>query len=75
MCFGGSAPTPAPPPAAPPSVNPVMTNMYDPSSPESGMAAEKGAVSNKAAGTSQLKVDLDPTVSNMGKGTGLQINK
>jgi len=75
MCFGGSAPTPAPPPAAPPSVNPVMTNMYDPSSPESGMAAEKGAVSNKAAGTSQLKVDLDPTISNMGKGTGLQINK
>lgn len=75
MCFGGSAPTPAPPPAAPPSVNPVMTNMYDPSSPESGMAAEKGAVSNKAAGTSQLKVDLDPTISNIGKGTGLQINK
>lgn len=75
MCFGGSAPTPAPPPAAPPSVNPVMTNMYDPSSPESGMAAEKGAASNKAAGTSQLKVDLDPTISNMGKGTGLQINK
>ncbi len=77
MCFGGSAPTPAPapPPAAPPSANPVMTNMYDPSSPESGMAAEKGAVSNKAAGTSQLKVDLDPTISNLGKGTGLQINK
>ena len=75
MCFGGSAPTPAPPPAAPPSGNPVMTNMYDPSSPESGMAAEKGAASNKAAGTSQLKVDLDPTISNMGKGTGLQINK
>ena len=75
MCFGGSAPKPAPPPAAPPSVNPVMTNMYDPSSPESGMAAELGAVSKKAAGTSQLKVDLDPTISNMGKGTGLQINK
>jgi|TARA_E500000178_G_scaffold320116_1_gene342978 hypothetical protein len=49
--------------------------MYDPSSPESGMAAEKGAVSNKAKGTSQLKVDLDPTVASMGKATGLQINK
>jgi hypothetical protein len=52
-----------------------MTNMYDPSSPESGMAAEKGAAANKASGTSQLKVDLDPTVSNLGKGAGLQINK
>ena len=75
MCFFASKPEPAPPPAAPPSANPVLTNMYDPSSPESGMAAEKGAVSNKAKGTSQLKVDLDPTVSNMGKGTCLQINK
>lgn len=78
MCFFSSpspSPEPAPPPAAPPSANPVLTNMYDPSSPESGMAAEKGAVSNKAKGTSQLKVDLDPTISNMGKGTGLQINK
>lgn len=76
MCFFSSpSPEPAPPPAAPPSANPVLTNMYDPSSPESGMVAEKGAVSNKAKGTSQLKVDLDPTVSNMGKGTGLQINK
>lgn len=76
MCFfGGSSPEPAPPPAAPPAANPVMTNMYDPSSPESGMAAEKGAVSNKAKGTSQLKVDLDPTTQAMGKGTGLQINK
>jgi len=80
MCFGGTPtppppPAPAPPPAAGAAPNPVMTNMYDPSSPESGMAAEKGAVSNKAAGTSQLKVDLDPTVSNIGKGTGLQINK
>jgi hypothetical protein len=76
MCFGGSPSVePAPPPAAPPSKNPVMTNMYDPSSPESGMAAEKGAVSNKAKGTSQLKVDLDPTTQSMGKGTGLQINK
>lgn len=78
MCFGGSsapAPQPAPPPAAPPAVNPVMTNMYDPSSPESGTAAEKGAVLNKAKGTSQLKVNLDPVSQEMGKGTGLQINK
>ena len=81
MCFGGGSPTvvepapPPPPPAAPPAASPVMTNMYDPSSPESGMAAEKGAVSNKAKGTSQLKVDLDPTTQSMGKGTGLQINK
>jgi hypothetical protein len=52
-----------------------MTNMYDPSSPESGNAAEKGAVAGKAAGTSQLKVDLDPSLSNTDKGTGLQINK
>lgn len=77
MCFmnSPSAPEPAPPPAAPPSAAPVMTNMYDPSAPESGMAAEKGAVSNKAKGTSQLKVDLDPTVASMGKATGLQINR
>ena len=75
MCFGSPSVEPAPPPAAPPSANPVMTNMYDPSSPESGMAAEKGAVSNKAKGTSQLKVDLDPTTQSMGKATGLQINK
>lgn len=74
MC-GPSAPPPAPPPAAPAAVNPVLTNMYDPSNPESGMAAEKGAVQGKAKGTSQLKVDLDPTVSNLGKGTGLQITK
>jgi len=78
MCFGGGKsdpPPPAPPPAAPPAPNPVMTNMYDPSSPESGTAAEKGAVVDKAAGTSQLKVDLDPTLSNVDKNTGLQINK
>lgn len=74
MCIGGS-PTPAPPPAAPAAGNPVMTNMYDPSNPESGMAAEKGALQGKALGTSQLKVDLDPTVSNLGKGAGLQITK
>ena len=42
MCFSSPSPpppqqiAPAPPPAAPPSANPVMTNMYDPSSPESG---------------------------------------
>jgi|TARA_R110002124_G_scaffold75563_3_gene202757 hypothetical protein len=52
-----------------------MTNMYDPSSPESGTAAEKGALAGKAAGTSQLRVDLDPTTTNVDKGTGLQINK
>tara|TARA_R100000541_G_scaffold2728_4_gene9200 strand:- start:1020 stop:1247 length:228 start_codon:yes stop_codon:yes gene_type:complete len=75
MCFGGSKAEPTPPPAAPPAVNPVQTNMYDPTSSESGDAAEKGAVANKAAGTSQLRVDLDPTVSNMGKNTGLQITK
>tara|TARA_R110002153_G_C13294525_1_gene495144 strand:+ start:1183 stop:1419 length:237 start_codon:yes stop_codon:yes gene_type:complete len=78
MCFGGSksepAP-PAPPPAAPPAVNPVQTNMYDASTTESGVAAEKGAVADKAAGTSQLKVDLDPTLTNLGKDTGLQITK
>ena len=77
MCFGGSpkAPDPAPPPAAPPAVNPVMTNLYDPSSPEAGVAQEKGAAQKKASGTSQLKVNLDPTISSMGTATGLQINK
>tara|TARA_R110000851_G_scaffold206712_1_gene358729 strand:+ start:420 stop:671 length:252 start_codon:yes stop_codon:yes gene_type:complete len=83
MCFP-SAPAappppaaiaPAPPPAAAGAPNPVMTNMYDPSSPESGTAAEKGALAGKAAGTSQLRVDLDPTTTNVDKGTGLQINK
>ena len=73
MCFG--SPAPAPPPSAPAAVNPVLTNMYDPSNPESGMAAEKGSVQGKAKGTSQLKVDLDPIVSNLGKGAGLQITK
>ena len=78
MCFGGGKsdpPPPPPPPAAPPAPNPVMTNMYDPSTPESGTAAEKGAVADKAAGTSQLSVDLDPTLTNIDKNTGLQINK
>ncbi len=79
MCFGGTptpppAPAPAPPPAAGAAPNPVMTNMYDPSSPESGNAAELGAASAAATGTSQLKVDLDPTITNMDKGTGLQIS-
>jgi len=77
-----ATPPVAPPPAAAPALgasavspNPVMTNMYDPSSPESGLAAEKGAVSKKAKGTSQLKVNLDPTVASLDKGTGLQITK
>lgn len=77
MCFfsSPSAPEPAPPPAAPPAANPVQSNTYDPSTPESGMAQEKGAASKKAAGTSQLQVELDPTTSNMGSGSsGLQIN-
>ena len=78
------APAPAPPAASnpinagvsvPTANNPVMTNIYDPSTPESGLAAEKGAISTKAKGTSQLKVDLDPTVASMGKATGLQINR
>jgi hypothetical protein len=75
MCFGSPKVEPAPPPAAPPSANPVLTNMYDPSSPESGLIAEKGSMLNKAAGTSQLNIPLDPTVTDLGKGTGLQINK
>jgi len=81
---------PAPPPPAPPapapvmgtsaassggSQNPVMSNIYDPSNPESGVNAEKGATLKKAKGTSQLKVDLDPVVANMAKQTGLQISK
>jgi hypothetical protein len=81
MCFSSpSVPSPqaiapAPPPAAPPAANPVLTNMYDPSSPESGMAAEKGAASAAASGTSQLKVDLDPTISSMDTASGLQITQ
>ena len=55
--------------------NPVMQNVYDPSNPESGMAAEKGATLKKAQGTSQLRIDLDPVIANMAKQTGLQINK
>jgi hypothetical protein len=82
------APTPpAPPPPAPPapapvmgtsaasSPNAVMQNVYDPTNPESGVQAEKGATLKKAQGTSQLRVDLDPVVANMAKQTGLQINK
>ncbi len=74
MCFSSPKADPAPPPAAPPSANPVLTNMYDPSSPESGMAQEKNSMSKKARGTSQLKVDLDPLIKNMGNSSGLQIN-
>lgn len=79
-------PPPAPPPAAPSSaggtagtaatVNPVMSNVYDPSNPESGVNEEKGASKAKAMGTSQLKIDLDPAAKNLGaKGSGLQISK
>ena len=79
-------PAPAPPPAAPSTmggtagsaagVNPVMSNMYDPSNPESGVNEEKGASKAKATGTSQLKIDLDPAAKNLGaKGSGLQISK
>ncbi len=80
-------PPPAPPAPAPVmgtsaassggggSQNPVMSNIYDPSNPESGVNAEKGATLKKAKGTSQLKVDLDPVVANMAKQTGLQISK
>ena len=68
MCFGQSNPAPPPPASAPKAIDPVMTNLYDPESD-----TEKGAVSKKAKGTSQLRVDLDPTVSSMDKGTGLQI--
>ena len=78
---------PTPPPPAPPapapvmgtsaatSQNAVMQNVYDPTNPESGVQAEKGATLKKAQGTSQLRVDLDPVVANMAKQTGLQINK
>jgi len=71
MCLP-KAPTAPPPAAAPNAINPVLTNMYD---PESGEILEKGAISKKAKGTSQLKVDLDPVVSTMDKGAGLQITK
>ncbi|WMM95842.1 hypothetical protein CRP113_gp25 [Roseobacter phage CRP-113] len=77
---------PAPPPAAPSTmggtagstagVNPVMSNVYDPSNPESGVNEEKGATKAKASGTSQLKIDLDPSAKNVGTGgSGLQISK
>lgn len=83
MCFFNQQPTstpapvtPPPPAAAPPNAqNPVLSNSYDPSSPESGVAAEKGSAFNKAQGTSQLKVDLDPTLAGMDKQTGLQISQ
>jgi len=69
MCFGSRSPAPPPPAAAPKAIDPVMTNLYDPEVDDT----EKGAVSKKAKGTSQLKVELDPTVASMDKGTGLQI--
>ena len=91
MCFFSSPSVPAPaavPPTPPPpapapvmgtsaatSQNAVMQNVYDPTNPESGVQAEKGATLKKAQGTSQLRVDLDPVVANMAKQTGLQINK
>ena len=36
---------------------------------------KKAHAMNRAKGTSQLRVDLDPTLANVGKQTGLQINK
>ena len=42
MCFFSSkSPEPAPPPAAPPSANPVMTNIYDPSTPRKWRSSGK----------------------------------
>jgi len=73
-----AAPAPAPIYGAPTTTaanNAVMTNIYDPSNPESGVAAEKGATLKKATGTSQLRIDLDPVIANMANETGLQINK
>lgn len=69
MAYGGGIPT------LDAQGNPVMQNIYDPSNPESGITAEKGATLKKARGTSQLRVDLDPVVANMAKQTGLQISK
>ena len=69
MAYGGGVPT------LDAQGNPVMQNIYDPSNPESGITAEKGATLKKARGTSQLRVDLDPVVANMAKQTGLQISK
>ncbi len=71
-----SRPPPPPPPAAAPAAAPRQTTQlgYDPSNPESGIAAELGALTNKAKGTSQLVIPLDPTVANIGTGgSGLQI--
>lgn len=59
-------------------VNPVMQNMYDPTNPESGIQEEKGAARKRAMGTQQLRIELDPTVANIGQGgnsSGLQISK
>ena len=78
MCFFSSPSTPTPPPPAPaPNASsraPVMANSYDTSTPEGGIAAEKGSAMAKAKGTSQLKVNLDPTLAGMDSSTGLQIN-
>tara|TARA_B110000858_G_scaffold175896_1_gene209659 strand:- start:176 stop:391 length:216 start_codon:yes stop_codon:yes gene_type:complete len=71
MCIGGT-PQPTSAPSAPPAATPVQSSMYNADSSE---MLEKGAVAGKAAGTSQLRVDLDPTISNMGENTGLQITK
>lgn len=83
MCFFSSPKTPSPPPPAPApaatqaaNAAPVLSNSYDPSNPESGVAAEKGSAMTKAQGTSQLTVPLDPMAANMGNNqTGLQINQ
>ena len=56
MCFFNSrapAEPPAPAPAPDSAANaanraPVLQNQYDPSSPESGVAAEKGSAMNKS---------------------------
>ena len=69
-------PAPPPPPAAAPARAPRLATQlgYDPTNPESGLAAELGALNNKARGTSQLVIPLDPTVTNIGAGgSGLQI--
>lgn len=78
MCFFSPPKTPTPPPpAAAPDANsraPVLANSYETSTPESGIAAERGATMARARGTSQLRVDLDPTLAGMDNSTGLQIN-
>jgi hypothetical protein len=82
-----TTPTPEPPPPAPApsasaaaagaSKNPVMSNVYDPTNPESGVNEEKGAARKRADGTQQLRIDLDPNAAQIGKdhASGLQIAK